>query len=125
MPINLTQPQEFSAAGFIHLRRTVPSLCIADPENYIIVDLPSQSQLPLHPVSLSETWKILPKIVKADEYLLAACTGTSPDFSQVYTMGLSVNGRGEATRSPMEWGSEPEAMLVYGDVVVSLHMVDP
>jgi vacuolar protein sorting-associated protein 3 len=114
----------------MHVRRAGPSLCIADLEYYIIIDLQSHSQVPLHAISLSPTWKILPtiEVVQHDEYLMVACTRTSADFSEISTMGLFVNGRGEPTRSPMEWGDAPEAVCVDGEMVVSLHIthaVDP
>jgi vacuolar protein sorting-associated protein 3 len=122
--------QDIPAPGVMHIRRTGPSLCIADTENYTIIDLQSHSQLPLHPISLSPTWKILPtiEVVQQDEYLMVACTGASDDFSEIFTMGLFVNGRGEPTRSPIEWGNAPDAVCVDGERVVSLHTthaVDP
>ena len=108
----------------MHVRRSGPSLCIADLENYVMVDLTNFSKVDIHPISLSETWKILPKIevFRPNEYLIVTCTGTSEDYTQVYSLGLIVNGRGDPAANPMEWNTMPECVCAEGDQVLSLHL---
>lgn len=104
-------------------RRAGPTLCIADTDRYSIINLRNSDLIPVHPISLVETWKILPQIEvsKSDEYLLVVCTGASDDFSQVYSMGLFINGRGDPTQAPLEFSSVPSSVCIDGEMVISLH----
>ncbi|KAG8831603.1 hypothetical protein FRC17_002878 [Serendipita sp. 399] len=71
-------------------------------------------------------WKILPKIAVSQpgEFLVVACTGTSADFKEVYTMGIFVNDNGDPCQDPIAWEHPPESVAVDEDIVVSLHLVD-
>jgi vacuolar protein sorting-associated protein 3 len=66
----------------------------------------------------------LPQVAvsKLNEYLLVVCTGTSPDYKKVYSMGIFVNGEGDPTQAPLEWGSYPTTVCVDGEMVFSLHL---
>ncbi|KIM28040.1 hypothetical protein M408DRAFT_329694 [Serendipita vermifera MAFF 305830] len=118
---------EFPIQGVMHVRRSGPSLCIADLDTYIIVNLKNLSQIPIHPISLSPTWKILPKIevFRPDQYIMVVCTDTSDDYQRVDTMGLVVNGNGDPTANPMEWKTMPEHICVDEEQIVSLHLDVP
>lgn len=90
------------------------------------------SQFAIHPISLSQTYKILPiiEVCGQDEYLIVACTFASDDLTTISAMGLFINGRGEPTKAPIEWNSVPISVCVHatreGDEtilhVVSLHI---
>lgn len=90
------------------------------------------SQIAIHPISLSPTYKILPiiEVVGWDEYLIVACTFASDDLTTISAMGLFINGRGDPSRAPLEWSNMPLGVCVHhikeGDetvsYVVSLHV---
>lgn len=105
-------------------RQAGSSLCFADTENYNILNIATSSNLAVHPISIVETWKILPivEVSKENEYLIVACTGTSDDHAKVYCMALFISGTGEPTRNPMEL-EQPDAICVDKELVISLHTV--
>ncbi|KAG8821387.1 hypothetical protein FRC19_007855 [Serendipita sp. 401] len=123
----LVHVQEFKESSIILARRSGPCLCLADTENYIVFNLSTRLHLPFHPISTSENWKILPQIAVSNpgEFLVVACMGTSPDFRNVYTMGIFVNENGDPCQDPINWESPPTSIAVDEDLIASLHIDGP
>jgi vacuolar protein sorting-associated protein 3 len=88
-------------------RRIGKSLCIADRENYNIVDLDSAMVTPVLPLNQAgdPSMQIKPSItVVADfEFLVASWTGMS-------SMGVFLTTSGDPTRGTLDWPSHPDSV---------------
>jgi vacuolar protein sorting-associated protein 3 len=92
--------------GVTLARRTGPYLCIADRENYSVIDLGKASLFPILPVSqaLDPTpfvVKPLITVIGEHEFLILSWTGSS-------TIGIFITGEGDPVRGTLEWASHPE-----------------
>ncbi|RDB27975.1 Transforming growth factor-beta receptor-associated protein 1 [Hypsizygus marmoreus] len=99
-------------------RRIGRSLCIADKENYNMVDLEGASLFPVIPISQapeSSTAFVKPSItiVGENEFLILSWTGAS-------TIGLFVTGDGDPVRGTLEWPMHPEAVCLDYPYVTTL-----
>ncbi|KAF5379248.1 hypothetical protein D9615_005933 [Tricholomella constricta] len=98
-------------------RRIGRSLCIADKENYNVVDLEGASLYPIIPVSQAQDSSIPVKpsitVVGENEYLILSWTGAS-------TIGLFITGDGDPVRGTLEWPSHPEAVCLDYPYVTTL-----
>ncbi|GAA6015822.1 hypothetical protein JCM10207_008808 [Rhodosporidiobolus poonsookiae] len=113
-------------------------LCIADTENYSIVDLDAAEALPLLPISqiphpdplptpASSTGASTPPApggpdprqrpaiacVAENEFLVASHTGST-------TLGVFVNESGEPCRGTLEWASNLRSLVVDGQYTIAL-----
>jgi hypothetical protein len=87
-------------------RRIGRSLCIADKENYNMVDLQGASLFPIIPLSQAQysvTVKPSITVISDNEYLIISWTGAS-------TIGLFITGEGDPVRGTLEWPRHPEAI---------------
>ncbi|KAF8069012.1 hypothetical protein FPV67DRAFT_1761709 [Lyophyllum atratum] len=93
------------------------SLCIADKENYNMVDLEKASLFSIIPVSQAQdsTIPVKPSItvVGENEFLILSWTGAS-------TIGLFITGDGDPVRGTLEWPSHPEAVCLDYPYVTAL-----
>ena len=93
-------------------RRIGRSLCIADKENYNMVDLEGASLFPIIPLSQAPDSAIAVKpsitVVGDNEYLIISWTGAS-------TIGLFITGDGDPVRGTVEWPRHPEAVCMSRD----------
>lgn len=98
-------------------RRIGQSLCIADKENYNVVDLEGASLFPIIPLSQAADSSVAVKpsitVVGENEYLILSCTGAS-------TMGLFITGEGDPVRGTLEWPSHPEAVCLDYPYITAL-----
>lgn len=98
-------------------RRIGRSLCIADKENYNVVDLDGASLFPIIPVSqaFDSSTRVKPSItvVGDNEFLILSWTGAS-------TIGLFITGDGDPVRGTLEWPSHPEAVCLDYPYVTTL-----
>ena len=86
-------------------RRTGRYLCIADKENYNVIDLENASLFPIIPLSQAlEPSPIVVKplitVVNEREFLILSWTGSS-------TIGIFITGEGDPVRGTLEWPSHP------------------
>lgn len=88
-------------------RRTGNYLCVADRENYNMIDLEAASLFPLIPLSQAPDASIRVKpsitVINHQEFLLLSWTGTT-------TMGLFITGNGDPVRGTLEWPSHPKSL---------------
>ncbi|TFK73513.1 hypothetical protein BDN72DRAFT_834644 [Pluteus cervinus] len=98
-------------------RRSGYALCIADKENYNIVDLEAASAFPILPLSQAadQSLVIQPSItvISDNEFLILSWTGAS-------TLGVFINGNGEPIRGTLEWPSYPESVSLDYPYVTAL-----
>ncbi|KAG5646381.1 hypothetical protein DXG03_003704 [Asterophora parasitica] len=98
-------------------RRIGHSLCIADKENYNVVDLEGAALFPIIPVSQAQDSSIPVKpsitVVGENEYLILSWTGGS-------TIGLFITREGDPVRGTLEWPSHPEAVCLDYPYVTAL-----
>lgn len=90
-------------------RRTGRSLCVADKENYNIIDLESAAFLPLLPLSQAPDSSVSVRpfitVISDNEFLILSWTGGS-------TLGVFITGDGDPVRGTLEWPSHPESICV-------------
>lgn len=98
-------------------RRYGKSLCIADRENYNMVDLELASLFPIVPLSQAQDSNVYVKpsitVVGDSEFLILSWTGAS-------TIGLFITGDGDPVRGTLEWPSHPEAVCLDYPYITSL-----
>jgi len=102
--------------GGILARRTGRYLCIADKENYNMIDLEAASLFPLLPVSQAGDGIVIrPSItvVSENEFLILSWTGAS-------TIGVFITGDGDPVRGTLEWPSHPEAVCLDYPYITTL-----
>lgn len=97
-------------SGGVYARRTGKYLCVADKENYNVIDLVQASFVPLLPISQAPdpTIAVRPHItvISENEFLILSWTGAS-------TLGVFVTGDGDPVRGTLEWPSHPETVCAY------------
>lgn len=90
-------------------KRTGQHLCIADHENYNMIDLNAGLLFPLLPLSQApdaEPAKPSITVVTDNEFLILSWNGTT-------TMGLFVTGEGDPVRGTLEWSAHPISVSEY------------
>ncbi|EIW54796.1 uncharacterized protein TRAVEDRAFT_131331 [Trametes versicolor FP-101664 SS1] len=104
-------------SGGLHARRTGKFLCVADRENYNVIDLVQASLVPLLPISqaMDSTVVVKPSItvISENEFLILSWTGAS-------TIGVFITGEGDPVRGTLEWPSHPEAVSLDYPYVTTL-----
>ncbi|KAF8649627.1 hypothetical protein AX16_005716 [Volvariella volvacea WC 439] len=102
--------------GALAARRTGQTLCLADAENYNIVDLASASLFPIIPLSqAADGLAIQPSItvIGENEFLVLSWLGTN-------TLGVFINSNGEPIRGTLEWPSYPDAVCLDYPYIAAL-----
>ncbi|KAG9313500.1 hypothetical protein JVU11DRAFT_5826 [Chiua virens] len=99
-------------------RRAGQYLCVADDENYNLINLQNAQMFPVLPVSqaMDDPTPVKPFIVfvGGNEFLLLSWTGGS-------TLGVFVTGEGDPVRGTLEWPSHPLSVcLDYPNIVTLL-----
>lgn len=91
-------------------RRSGRALCIADKENYNMVDLEHSSLIAMSPLSQAPGSSIVVKpsitVINESEFLIASWTGGN-------TIGIFVNGDGDPVRGTLQWPAHPQAVCTY------------
>jgi hypothetical protein len=92
-------------------RRTGQYLCVADKENYSVIDLEKASLFPILPLSQAPDPSLMvvkPSItvVSEHEFLILSWTGSG-------TIGIFITGDGDPVRGTLEWPSHPEDVCMY------------
>ncbi|KAI0628613.1 hypothetical protein C8Q77DRAFT_1147065 [Trametes polyzona] len=104
-------------SGGVLARRTGKYLCVADRENYNVIDLVQASLVPLLPISQAPDTTILVKpsitVISENEFLILSWTGAS-------TIGVFITGEGDPVRGTLEWPSHPEAVSLDYPYVTTL-----
>ncbi|KAK4513889.1 uncharacterized protein ATC70_005896 [Mucor velutinosus] len=116
------------ADGAIALTRHSRILCLADTQNYKLINLQQSSvtlliptpQVPVtSPTLLGSGTQLVPRplvaVVRKDEFLVVS--GSSSDNQ---TIGIFVNANGDAIRGTLQWTSYPKALCVEFPYVVAL-----
>ncbi|KAF8591308.1 hypothetical protein K439DRAFT_1402474 [Ramaria rubella] len=91
-------------------------LCVADEENYNVIDLDTANMIPLLPLSqAADSLVVKPSItvISEDEFLLLSWTGTT-------TLGVFIMGTGDPVRGTLEWGMHPVALCCEYPYVTSM-----
>ncbi|CAL1698814.1 unnamed protein product [Somion occarium] len=103
--------------GGMLARRTGKYLCVADRENYNIINLESAEMLPLLPLSQAfdspAIVKPLITVISDTEFLILSWTGTA-------SLGLFITGEGEPVRGTLEWPSHPESLALDYPYITTL-----
>lgn len=93
-------------------------MCVADSENYNMINLETASLIPLLPISqapLEEPNAEAPQapavkpfilVIAESEFLILSWTGAS-------TLGVFITGEGEPVRGTLEWSSHPVSVGKY------------
>ena len=102
-------------------KRTGQHLCIADHENYNMIDLNAGLLFPLLPLSQApdaEPAKPSITVITDNEFLILSWNGAT-------SMGLFITGDGDPVRGTLEWSAHPISVSEY-DVSSSLrtHAID-
>lgn len=87
-------------------RRSGWHICVADQENYNIIDLKAGSLFPILPLSqANDSVPVKPFIlvVAENEFLILSWTGAS-------TLGLFVTADGDPVRGTLQWETHPKAV---------------
>lgn len=116
------------ADGAIALTRHSRILCLADTQNYKLINLQQSSvtlliptpQVPVtSPTLLGSGTQLVPRplvaVVRKDEFLVVS--GSSSDNQ---TIGIFVNANGDAIRGTLQWTSYPKALCVEFPYVAAL-----
>jgi len=82
-------------------------MCLADRQNYSMIDLEAASLWMLLPISQADpdgsTPRPIIEVIPENEFLILSWNGAS-------TMGVFLSGDGIPTRSTLEWPSHPLAV---------------
>jgi hypothetical protein len=109
------RPQEINLPSTIAVKRAGPNICIADPDQYSIIDTKAATALPFHPISLDPVTKVLPQmsVASRDEYFCVT-------YNTPSSIGIFINGAGEPCRPPVtEWIGHPESVCIDEDLLIS------
>ncbi|KAH9848717.1 hypothetical protein C2E23DRAFT_888782 [Lenzites betulinus] len=103
--------------GGVLAKRTGKYLCVADRENYNVIDLIQASLVPLLPISQAMDSNIAVKpsitVISENDFLILSWTGAS-------TIGIFITGEGDPVRGTLEWPSHPEAVSLDYPYVTTL-----
>lgn len=108
-------PQEIDISSVIAVKRAGANICIADPDQYSIIDMKASTVLPFNLISLDPIMKVLPQMAVAgrDEYCCVTYNAPS-------SIGTFVNSAGDPCRPPMtKWVGHPESVCVDHDLLIS------
>ncbi|THU80066.1 hypothetical protein K435DRAFT_823770 [Dendrothele bispora CBS 962.96] len=97
-------------------RRIGPALCIADKENYNVVNLEKAESFPLLPLcQVDADFKPDPFITVTgdDEFLICSWTGQN-------TLGVFINSNGDPVRGTLEWPTYPKAVCLDYPYITTL-----
>jgi hypothetical protein len=97
------------------VKRAGSNICIADTDQYSIIDTNASTVLPFHPISLDSITKVLPQmyVVGRDEYFCVTYNAPS-------SIGTFINSSGDPCRSPMtEWVGHPESVCIDEEFLIS------
>ncbi|KAI9308017.1 hypothetical protein BJ944DRAFT_260999 [Cunninghamella echinulata] len=137
--------QIFKLGEFLQLKKEIPlsdggifairynrTLCLADVQQYKLINVDLVNTIPLiptptEPISSSNTSNILssnsqviPKplaaVVKSDEFLMVS--GSPNNHNQ--TIGIFLDSRGNAIRGTMQWSSYPKSICVEYPYIAAL-----
>ncbi|KAL7277121.1 hypothetical protein ACG7TL_008966 [Trametes sanguinea] len=104
-------------AGGVLARRSGQYLCIADRENYNVINLDQASMVPLLPISQAMDSDIVVKpsitVISENEFLILSWTGAS-------TLGVFITGEGDPVRGTLEWPGHPEAVSLDYPYITTL-----
>ncbi|KAI0760617.1 hypothetical protein C8Q74DRAFT_1208003 [Fomes fomentarius] len=104
-------------SGGVLARRTGKHLCVADKENYNMIDLAAASLFPMLPISQAPDLTVAVKpsitVISENEFLILSWTGAS-------TIGVFITGDGDPVRGTLEWPSHPEAVSLDYPYVTTL-----
>ena len=85
-------------------RRTGSHLCVADQDNYNLIDLDAGLLFPVLPLSQdpsSPPVKPSITVIGENEFLVLSWTGAS-------TLGVFITGEGDPVRGTLEWPTHPK-----------------
>lgn len=111
----LTLLQEINISSVIAVKRAGSNICIADTDQYSIINTVTPTALPLYPISLDHLTKVLPQMYVAgrDEYFCVS-------YNVPSSIGTFVNSAGDASRPPMAgWVGHPESVCIDDDLLIS------
>ncbi|KAI0786298.1 hypothetical protein C8Q75DRAFT_721587 [Abortiporus biennis] len=98
-------------------RRSGRFLCLADKENYNVIDLNAASMIPLMPLSQAFDSPVIVKpsitVVSDHEFLILSWTGST-------TLGLFITGEGDPVRGTLEWPDHPQAVCLDYPYITTL-----
>lgn len=98
-------------------RRSGRALCVADKENYNMIDLELASLIPLFPLSQSEDKSVIVKpsitVINETEFLILSWTGAS-------TIGVFINSDGDPVRGTLQWPAHPQAVCLDYPYITAL-----
>ncbi|KAH8829434.1 hypothetical protein DL96DRAFT_1598096 [Flagelloscypha sp. PMI_526] len=106
--------------GVTRATRIGRTLCAADAENYLIIDLQSLSSLPFIPVcqdyDQKDKFAGKPRIIPIndEEFLVASLMAGGN------TLGVFVNTRGDPVRGTLEWPAFPESLSLDYPYIIAL-----
>ncbi|SGZ31858.1 BQ5605_C042g12021 [Microbotryum silenes-dioicae] len=103
-------------------------VCLADTENYSIIDLDAAVALPLLPISqapnLDDPPDVPPGGIDPRQRPAIACVGTNEFLVASHTanttLGLFVNESGEPCRGTLEWASNVRSLVVDPSYAIAL-----
>jgi hypothetical protein len=97
-------------SGATLARRSGRALCVADRENYNMIDLERSSFIAMSPLSQAPDPSVIVKplitVVDESEFLIGSWTGFG-------TIGIFVNGDGDPVRGTLQWPAHPQAICMF------------
>ncbi|CDO71042.1 hypothetical protein BN946_scf184844.g46 [Trametes cinnabarina] len=103
--------------GGVLARRSGQYLCIADRENYNVINLEQASLMPLLPISQAMDSDIVVKpsitVISENEFLILSWTGAT-------TLGVFITGDGDPVRGTLEWPGHPAAVSLDYPYIATL-----
>ena len=111
----LILPQEINISSVIAVKRAGSNICIADTDQYSILDTKATNVLPFYPISLDPVMKVLPQMSVAgrDEYFCVT-------YNVPSSIGTFIDSAGDPCRSPItEWIGHPESVCIDDDLLIS------
>jgi len=107
--------------GATHAKRIGHSVCIADKENYNLIDLENGQFLPIIPLNQAldsnvSRPQVMPSItvVGVNEFLILSSTGAAG------TMGLFITTGGDPVRGTLQWPDHPESVCLDYPYIAAL-----
>jgi vacuolar protein sorting-associated protein 3 len=97
------------------VKRAGSNICIADTDQYSIIDTKAATILPFHPISVDPVLKVLPQmsVASRDEYFCVT-------YNTPSSIGVFINNAGDPSRPPfIKWDGHPESVCIDDDLLVS------